>query len=170
MPVATVATVFTRMCCFAYSIARLRVTASRPPLAIIGTAEFIPAIGWPTHRRSDIVRDRPVSERNDSRRYGFRVEADAYGRVASAIHQQLRFLLMAMTHLTIVGILRDANKGQVMAHSILRCWVVVLACTAVPCGRTVAYAEPLFLIVTAPLSIHHLTETVRSLRIRLRRS
>jgi hypothetical protein len=63
MPVATVPTVFTRMCCFAYSIARLRVTASRPLLAIIGTAEFIPAIGWPTHRRSDIVRDRPVSER-----------------------------------------------------------------------------------------------------------
>jgi hypothetical protein len=29
------------------SIARLRVMASSPPLVIIGTAQFIPAIGWP---------------------------------------------------------------------------------------------------------------------------
>jgi hypothetical protein len=42
------ATAFTRICCFAYSIPRLRVATSRPPLVIIGTAEFIPAIGWPT--------------------------------------------------------------------------------------------------------------------------
>src|SRR5712671_4429212 len=42
------ATAFTRIPCFTYSIARLRVTASRPPFVIIGTAEFAPAIGCST--------------------------------------------------------------------------------------------------------------------------
>jgi hypothetical protein len=42
------ATAFTLMRCFAYSIARLRATASRPPFLIIGTAEFTPAIGCAT--------------------------------------------------------------------------------------------------------------------------
>ena len=39
------ATAFTRMPSFAYSSARLRVTAFRPPLVIIGTAAVMPAIG-----------------------------------------------------------------------------------------------------------------------------
>ena len=42
------ATTFTRMPSFAYSIARLRVTAFRPPFVIIGTAALIPAIGLST--------------------------------------------------------------------------------------------------------------------------
>jgi hypothetical protein len=46
MGVATTpgATAFTPMPCFAYSIARLRVTAS---WRSSGTTQFIPAIGWP---------------------------------------------------------------------------------------------------------------------------
>jgi hypothetical protein len=36
------------MCSFAYSLARLRVTASTPPLVIIGTEAVMPAIGLTT--------------------------------------------------------------------------------------------------------------------------
>ena len=38
-----------------------------------------------------------------------------------------------------------------MARPILRLWVSPLACTAIVCGCTIAYTEPLFLIVTAPI-------------------
>src|SRR5208283_316744 len=42
------ATVFTRMLSLAYSMASARVTASKPPLIMIWTAAFTPAIGWST--------------------------------------------------------------------------------------------------------------------------
>ena len=42
------ATALKRMFSFAYSIARLRVIASRPPFVIIGTEAFTPAIGCST--------------------------------------------------------------------------------------------------------------------------
>jgi hypothetical protein len=42
------ATALKRMCCFAYSIARLRVAASMPPLVIIATGPGAPAIGLST--------------------------------------------------------------------------------------------------------------------------
>ena len=43
-----------RMCSFAYSLARLRVTASRPPLVIMGTEAFTPAMGFaPLYQTDD---------------------------------------------------------------------------------------------------------------------
>ncbi len=48
------ATAFTRMPRFAYSSAKLRVTASRPPFVIIGTAAFTPAMGCSTRGGRDV--------------------------------------------------------------------------------------------------------------------